>query len=162
MSKAYLVTSGEYSDYQVHQVFLDKKLAEKYCAVRNTSKSRYADPYVIEEFEINDGSGIECDENDIRYFYSARSRVIGYDRNGRKLSEPNFNFADREPPCQIVLKNPKEAEYGTWEIIENSRGDVVIEYEIHVYLTKEDHEKASKIAQDAWAKFKAEKLGLTV
>lgn len=35
MSKIYIVTTGEYSEYHIESVFIDPEAAEKFCAVRS-------------------------------------------------------------------------------------------------------------------------------
>lgn len=50
MSKAYVVTSGWYSDYGIEKVFLDKFKADRYCEIRRGS----GDDYRVEEFNLSD------------------------------------------------------------------------------------------------------------
>ncbi len=53
MGTAYVVTNGEYSNYSVDSVFLDKGLADEYVARRNEGARYSWDTYRIEEFPIN-------------------------------------------------------------------------------------------------------------
>jgi len=54
ITKVYLVSCGEYSDYGIAEVFLDRDLAEKYCSIHNTSaQANDCDDYCIEEYKIN-------------------------------------------------------------------------------------------------------------
>ena len=52
--KAYIVTSGDYSDYKIHGVFLIKKDAENYIYNLHDEKSYY-DSVEIEEWDIGEG-----------------------------------------------------------------------------------------------------------
>lgn len=60
--KVYVVTEGEYSDYHIVGAFATREAAEKYCAVRHGSCSDLGDPINIEEYELQDGSNIQCDK----------------------------------------------------------------------------------------------------
>jgi hypothetical protein len=53
--KIYIVTAGEYSDYHIVRVFLDKEKAERYISLCG---NHYDEP-VIEEYETDDDSIIE-------------------------------------------------------------------------------------------------------
>ena len=53
--KAYIVTAGEYSDYHIHKVFLDKDLAERYVrTLRFAPDSHYSfeRDAILEEYDI--------------------------------------------------------------------------------------------------------------
>lgn len=58
--KIYAVTTGEYSEYHICEVFTDKKKAELYCAVREEKEFLdnqslvFGDEYMIEEFDTHD------------------------------------------------------------------------------------------------------------
>ena len=52
MSKIYLITSGEYSDYCVNHVVSDREKAYKYCAYLN-DKSKH-ETYYVEEYDLDD------------------------------------------------------------------------------------------------------------
>lgn len=64
--KIYVVTTGEYSEYRIDSVFLDKHKAEIYCAKNNVRR----DDYRIEEYESDDDE-IEG-EIDIAWKYEIR------------------------------------------------------------------------------------------
>ena len=49
-TKVYVVTSGDYSDYHIEEIFKNKESAEMYCAIHN--KSRENDFCEIEEYPI--------------------------------------------------------------------------------------------------------------
>lgn len=57
----YIVTSGEYSDYEIEAVFTDKRQAELYCA---TKRHEYM---TIEEWET-DAVKMESDKEPLRYW----------------------------------------------------------------------------------------------
>lgn len=58
--KIYAVTTGDYSEYHICEVFTDKKKAELYCAVREEKEFLdnreivFGDEYMIEEFDTHD------------------------------------------------------------------------------------------------------------
>ena len=55
--KAYVITSGEYSDYQIKAVCLDKDKAEQICATINDGLIRaklYGDTASIEEYDTDE------------------------------------------------------------------------------------------------------------
>lgn len=53
--KVYVVTEGEYSDYGIVKVFLDKEKAEKYAELYEKTE-RFADNVNVEEYTIYDDS----------------------------------------------------------------------------------------------------------
>lgn len=55
MTKAYIVTSGSYSDYTIERVFLDKEKAEKYIKLCDNA----FDEPVIEEYDTDDNKIID-------------------------------------------------------------------------------------------------------
>ena len=156
--KAYLVSSGSYSDYQINEVFLDKAAAEKCCAIYN-AKDKYDDPYYIEEYDINDGSSIDTSEQVLWYYY-IRVNVMTYGpRAGELDNNVDFNFGTMYRPYEIVLSGDGR-QANTWQIVEDRKGVNIRGYDIHVYLDHEDNGLASKIAQDRWNEFKAELEGV--
>lgn len=66
--KIYVVTSGCYSDYGIDAVFVDKKEAAKFAAVKN--KSGNYTTYRIESYETDDGK-IDIGNNAVGFEYSA-------------------------------------------------------------------------------------------
>lgn len=65
--KIYVVTSGCYSDYGIDAVFVDKKEAAKFAAVKNKSDSYTT--YRIESYETADGK-IDIGNNIAGFEYS--------------------------------------------------------------------------------------------
>lgn len=55
MTKAYVVTSGSYSDYSIDRVFLDKEKAERYIKLCDN----HGDTPIIEEYDIDDNNSID-------------------------------------------------------------------------------------------------------
>lgn len=54
MDKVWIVTEGEYSDYHIERVFLNKDHAEAYAEVRRTGGHHYSDDSVkVEEWVVN-------------------------------------------------------------------------------------------------------------
>ena len=56
ITKVYVITRGEYSDYGIERIFSNMEAAEKYCAMDN---DKYESP-MIEEWDLEDGSNIIC------------------------------------------------------------------------------------------------------
>lgn len=151
--KAYLVSSGSYSDYQINEVFLDKAAAEKCCAVHNTNKGKYNDPYYVEEYDINDGSGIDTSEQ-VLWHYHTHANVITYgSRKGEIEKNVDLDFIGWH--TYTIISGSNERRPNTWKITEERRGDTLIGYDIDIYLDHKDNALASKIAQDRWNEFKA-------
>ena len=55
VDKAYILVSGEYSDYTVHMVFLDIKHANKICEHLNSRYKERERPYYIKSVPISNG-----------------------------------------------------------------------------------------------------------
>lgn len=134
--KIYIVTSGEYSDYGINAVFLDKHEAELYCATHN-KKKRWCD-CVIEEYETKDGK-IKTDR-EVVYVYKAYPNDYSF----IQIKEPVLMFRDEaekeEPYLDLGL-------YSRWT-------------SFPVILTKPNKKKALKIAQDKLAELKAKEQGI--
>ena len=155
--KAYLVSSGTYSDYEIAEVFLDKAAAEKYCAIHNT-EDKYGDPYYVEEYDINDGSKIDTSEQ-VLWYYHTRANVIMYgSRAGELEKDVNFNFKAWHASKTVLSGDGRRP--NTWQIVEKRYKDAVSGYDINIYLDHEDDDLASKIAQDRWNEFKATLKGV--
>lgn len=88
--KIYIVTSRCYSDYGIDAVFVDKKEAAKFAAVKN--KSDNYTTYRIEEYETADG-GIDIGNNIAGFEYIAS---VDYDYSLNEMlyvsSEPVPKF----------------------------------------------------------------------
>ena len=127
--KVYIITHGEYSDYQIDCVFSNKAAAEKFCAIHTTD--RYGYPYEIEEYEMDE---VKI-EGDVKVYYRYKFEFYG---SGR-ISDPDISYVTK-------YESPKITEY-CYE-----------EYSISVTLEENNEVKAKKIACDELAKYKAEKL----
>lgn len=66
--KVYIVTSGEYSDYTIDAVFLDKKKAAYWAAEKNTEE-KYRN-YRVEDFNSSDEAVDISDSRQIMYRYT--------------------------------------------------------------------------------------------
>lgn len=123
----YIVTAGEYSDYHIERVFLDRKKAEQYVALQHRNSEWYTyDTWNIEEEETFDDNLVG--ETEVRYlytFYYENDKVERY-------SEP-----------RIVGFNEKEVRKASYGWIAKFT------------LEEEDDEKAQKIAEDEFAKARA-------
>lgn len=126
--KVYIVTSGEYSDYGIDAVFLDKKEAELYIATHQKmdgyvwSWEEYND---ILEFDTEDGK-INAGDNRVGHFYwhdgySIRHAVVfevDAPRKAAKLKEkvsiwlPEENEAKAEKILHDRIAEMKAREAG--------------------------------------------------
>ena len=52
--KVYVITSGEYSDYCINAVSLNKETAERICATLNANLEYYGEISRIEEYDTDD------------------------------------------------------------------------------------------------------------
>lgn len=137
--KVYGIFSGEYSDWNVHGYFIDKSLAEKYCALKNRSLDEYSscfDNYYV--YELNniqdDVKGLE--DIELKYYHEI---VIDYnrDKNGIIRNEP-----DRYKYYIGEIKKGKIRTYlNGW-----------ISFSINSNTT--DRERVEKIALDLFNEFK--------
>ena len=80
----YIVTSGEYSDYHIDAVFLDKQKALQYCAANGICED-----VSIEEWETYDDK-IDCQK-------PVNRKYVGYIENGRLriISKP-YTFDEQK------------------------------------------------------------------
>lgn len=136
MTKVYIVTSGEYSDYRINKVFSSLEKAEKYCARVNVKDDGYSDYYCnlcyVEEFNLDD-----CEVSDnINVFYEYRF----YFENQNNV-EP---IITSDKPVTTVRELPYDYKYTA----------------VCVTLKERNYAKAKKIQQDYLAKKKAEQNGL--
>lgn len=128
--KAYIITSGEYSDYGIECVFSDKAAAEKFCAIHNTG-NKYGYPYEIEEYEMDE---VKI-EGEIKVYYKY---VFIIEKSGW-INHPDFSYVTSSTPAEI-----KELIGGR--------------YSVTITLDEDNTERAKKIACDKLAEYKAEKL----
>lgn len=138
MSKVYIVTEGEYSDYHIEAVFSTRENAEKFIAARDTAY--YLGDYEIEELDL-DETQVET-EDKIVYVYA----VFHYGRHNNICVENRF-WIFKSKLGEFKRKWEKDKTWhGGWEQI--------------VVLDEPNEEKARKIYADRIAKKKAEEGGL--
>ncbi len=130
MTKVYLVTSGEYSDYGVNAVFSNEQLAKAYVDIYSR-EGIYCEEYQIEEY------GLDFMEKQLR--------------KGLGAWEVNI-WKDQQPASVSMNDSETIKEHGT-EIIEHPTC-------FSIYCFARDHDHAKKIAQDRFAKFRAEEEGI--
>jgi hypothetical protein len=114
--KVYVVTRGEYSDYSIEKVFLDKEKAEKYAELYEKT-NRYADNVNVEEYTIFDDS-FDCN-----------------------LTEPNTYYAQ-----YIDLETGRLGWYGKEKCISSAKSFYVIESDGIMARSLISPEHAKKIA----------------
>lgn len=138
MSKVYVITRGNYSNYGIEKIFSTREAAEKYCAV----DSDELDMPNIEEWDLEDGSDIQIDR-----IYKA----IWFSRQYEASSYVDYQMRYGLTPFKLdIRKNRKEHGFTYYGISGY----------IPVSKTITDDEKAKKIIFDHLAKWKAEQLGL--
>lgn len=85
--KVYGIFSGEYSDWSVHGYFIDKDLAERYCALKNQGENYYFDNYYVVEIDNIQDEVKGLENVKLKYIHEV---VIDYNNNGYKMrDEPN-------------------------------------------------------------------------
>ena len=67
--KVYVVTAGEYSDYHICKIFLDKEKAEKYVALENEINEYLCDQCWVDEWDTSDDS-VDMDAKTATYYYA--------------------------------------------------------------------------------------------
>lgn len=132
----YVVTSGQYSDYGIDAVFLDKRKAAIYLAAHEDYEDYFSDTLRIEEWETQDDTIAVAPEKSINWKYCFSRNLRG-----------EFVVS----ACHTTLESETK-------INRNGYGIIV---GISVCLPEKDEAKAQKIMQDTLAKIKAEEEGLT-
>jgi len=136
--KVYIVTAGTYSDYHIERVFTDKSMALAYI------EAQKYDDVCIETYEANEerhspltGYTVACIDGKF-YTHKHTGDFYYYDSC---YTEARPHWHGFEWTRKLMPKGKKIPLYVTGVVSENE-------------------EKAMKIAQDRWAKFKAEKAGI--
>ena len=136
----YVVTSGEYSDYHIESVFIDKQQAELYCAARDSNREKYDDDFCsIEEFET-DGARLE---GEVYYGILFYARLFD---SGICLYSADQMYS----VTPVMTKIKKDNSDYSYKII---TGTIPTN---KVY----DKDQRRKIVEDYLAKMQAEQLGL--
>ena len=134
MEEVYGIFNGEYSDWNCLGFFTDELEAEKYCALMNSKNDGC---YVV---KIDNLTGkVDLSKIKPKYVY---------------LFSESFN--DFWSNSQEILCNGHEQWISEVRYTRNDNA----KYMITVITTEKNRDKAVKIAQDMFAKYKAEKMGL--
>lgn len=137
--KVYIITKGEYSDYQIYAVTDDPEKAK---LLQEMISDEYDDAN-IEEYDTDDIQvNSYLDKNNIEYCVSLDTKT--------GLIECNTRWNFRDP---YGISNSE-----VWMTREYQEPSGRLIYKTVVYA--ENEEKATKIATDRFAKYKAEKAGL--
>ena len=108
--KVYIVTSGEYSSYEIEAVFTDYHKAEIYCAIHPTMNSE------IEEYEVNQLEtnvdkvyyGVEYMDNcfysevKVKRYTSPVEEKVEKTHNGVKIIIPTAKFVNYDTARKII------------------------------------------------------------
>ena len=150
MSKIYVVTAGEYSDYEICAVFSTREQAEKYCACGHGD--------YVEEYELDAWGVVGGCEVVYRYH-------VQYPHwKAESVAEPHYLLKkDVEKDLQKIVNRgiriiPNGPTYNRWDHVTAERE--VFHPDRYVYLDHKDPELALKIVRDRIAKAKAERAGL--
>lgn len=136
MSKIWIVTDGEYSDYHIVAVFLDEKKAVKYCE-RNG--------FEIEEYEdYSDRVDIDPDTK-VCFEY------LVYRSSAEATRIRVLTYQGRKPESYVGISNLFKS--NAYSQNPESRDKFS---KAHVILEKDDPELALKIGRDMLAKYDAE------
>lgn len=140
--KVFLITRGEYSDYGVCAVSLDREDAERKCALLN--RDAMCDEYCeIEEYDTDD-MVVDTGEEVKKRFEMSVSSITG---DIEYFIESYLTFDDENKVCY----NKRDCLY-----CEEYRSV----HAIATFPTDTTEEQAKKIMLDRVAKFKAERAGL--
>lgn len=131
--KVYVVTSGEYSEYHIVGITLDRQVAETFVNSKNEAKGEYGREFYLEEYETDDFQMIKEGCKPYKAFFC---------RNGKG---DRWSWADE---CEGGYQN-----IGVVEA--DNRGN----FEVVVFAKNEDH--ALKIGAGKVAQYKAQKEGIT-
>ena len=139
MSKVYIVTSGEYSDYHIDACFSTKQKAQEY--IKNAEKTeKFWNEPSIEEWDL-DGSVDIVDV--VNIFFTFTSPL-----SEKKHSEEVESRVDKSLRCKVYEFGDKISFYGsdfeTLHIKEIANPNKTIEEEI-ARLTKVAYDTAKKI-----------------
>lgn len=135
--KVYLITSGEYSDYQIEAVSLDEKEAERICGMLN--KNRYCDTCDIEIYDTDEVK-VDSNEEVLDRFWMQ----VGY-KTGKM-------YCYDSPVAVLGENNEIKVKYG---YSNESRIEITA-----TFPKGTTRAKAKKIMLDRVAKFKAERAGV--
>lgn len=138
MNKVYVVTRGKYSDYGIESIFTNREAAEKFCAVH---PNIHGDEPMIEEWDISDGTEIECEKVYRAIFFS-----LYYDD---RISYIDMKYSTK--PFTLDICKDRSTD---WYIMQGISGYIPVNKRI------EDTEVVKKIIYDNVAKWKAEQAGL--
>lgn len=144
--KVYIVTEGEYSEYHIEGVFLDKKKAEEYCALMNRNDYGWMPSAAVEEYTTEDDS-INTGGT-ARWLYSFR---------------PSLKTIDISHKTMKPWETPRIVGYDKILTIEPDRNTLYACGYVYITFTlsERNDSKAKKIAYDALAEYKANQEGIT-
>jgi len=142
MSKVYVVTSGEYSDYHIDAVFDSREAAEVYCALGNGN--------YVEEYDVNTEPAVASTPS-VVYRY----QVCRLGPKSAWISEPKYLLESNIESDKKEIEQNRKYYPQKWNII-----DCDCHIDRYVYLKEHNKAKALRIVRDRIAKAKAEREGL--
>lgn len=138
--KVYVITSGEYSDYGIAYVTLNREDAYKYVALKNRHNAYYEYDCRVEEFDTDNFPSLNSAEIEKELKDYVEGYVVRIDpQTNRLVSETGITkeFFPKSENGKITYKWARE---------------------IAVYVVADSEEKATKIAFDHYYMHKAELL----
>lgn len=101
--KVYVITQGDYSDYHICAVTLDKELAEKLCKVYSNLKYYpYFDPAQIEEYDLQQSM------DDVRIMYRVEIDCGDIEVTEDRYENKEDVFGDKNYFTAYVLARDQE------------------------------------------------------
>lgn len=148
--KIYIVTSGEYSDYHIERVFLDKEKAETFS--KKATTDHYGENYVVEEFDTDDEMNMSRmpyhvkfynGEWDVRYDqYATKNCDVNLFCYAPQISRPIPDGVETRSDCGIIYCRH-------YFLSDCADEDIIFKpEEFQMYLYAKDQEAALKIAHE--------------
>ncbi len=131
MAKVYVVTSGEYSDYGIEEIFSEVGLAEAYISIHKRHEE-YEDEFRIEEY------GLDPLAEQLRKGIGTWEVYVHNDSDDFIAASPSDGTTVRKHGTKVIAADSY----------------------LTTYCFARNHAHAEKIAQDRFAKFSAEAEGI--
>lgn len=149
MKEIYVVTSGEYSDYDIVKIFENIEDAEQFCAIHNDNMKPYDDGYCLEIYPLSD--------------YSEEEKIQTYKALSCQFVEYGNTIPATVQIINIETQFSKKPFNKSFRCVDSWIGGR--EYSCVVPVNKtydiyEDREIVKKIIRDEFHKWKAEKEGI--
>lgn len=137
MSKIYCVVKSYYEELDIEGYFLDKELAEKYCALKRVHDDYYSYDVVPVDNIENEYVNNQLNEVELKYLHEVVIDINMYYKNGKIRNEPNRY---------------------SYYVGEDKRGEIrfnrfFLWVSFKIPMKKNDREKAEEIASSLFEEF---------